>query len=162
MYEEELEKLNSIIFGDPLEIAEYYIEPDLQDMNPADRHEEDFLTSNTPMKKIINRFFEAEKIFEEGGNITLLADMPGVKPGDLKIDLHDNILTMIGEVDDPGGEAESLVFREYQSGRYHRQFTLSDKVDKSKIEAKLSDGVLRLVLPKAEASKPREIPIKTG
>ena len=107
-------------------------------------------------------FLPAVDIFEEGGNITLLADMPGVKPGDLKIDLHENVLTMTGDVEVAESEAETVVFREYQSGRYHRQFTLSDKVDKGKIEAKLSDGVLRLVLPKAEASKPREIPIKTG
>lgn len=107
-------------------------------------------------------FVPAVDIFEEGDRLTLLADMPGVKPNDLKIDLHENVLTMTGEVDSPEGEAEADVLREYRSGTFYRQFTLSDRIDQSKIEANLTDGVLRLVLPKAEASKPRKIAIKTG
>jgi HSP20 family molecular chaperone IbpA len=105
-------------------------------------------------------YIPAVDIFEQDSNITLLADMPGVRAGDLKIDLHENVLTMTGDVDDPESDEESAIFREYQSGRFYRQFTLSDKIDQDKIEASLTDGVLRLVLPKAEASKPREIAIK--
>lgn len=104
----------------------------------------------------------AVDIFEEGERITLLADMPGVSKDDLRIDLHENVLTLTGDTVSPEGEAEADVFREYYSGRFHRQFTLSDKIDQGKIEAKLTDGVLRLVLPKAEASKPRQIKIKVG
>jgi HSP20 family molecular chaperone IbpA len=104
----------------------------------------------------------AVDIFEEGDRLTLLADMPGVEPSDLKIDLHENVLSMTGDVRDPEGEGESDVFREYRSGTFHRQFTLSNRIDQSKIEASLTDGVLRLVLPKAEATKPRAIEIKTG
>jgi HSP20 family molecular chaperone IbpA len=107
-------------------------------------------------------FVPAVDIFEEGDRLTLLADMPGVKADDLTIDLHENVLTMSGEVESPEGEAEADVFREYRSGTFYRQFTLSNKIDQGKIEASLTDGVLRLVLPKAEASKPREIAIKTG
>jgi HSP20 family molecular chaperone IbpA len=107
-------------------------------------------------------FVPAVDIFEENDRLTLLADMPGVKPDDLKIDLHESVLSMTGEVEDPEGEAESTVFREYRFGTFYRQFTLSNKIDQGKIEASLTDGVLRLVLPKAEASRPREIEIKTG
>jgi HSP20 family molecular chaperone IbpA len=106
-------------------------------------------------------YVPAVDIFEQDERITLLADMPGVEAGDLRIDLHDNVLTMTGDVADPEVEGEADVFREYRCGRFYRQFTLSDKVDQAKIEASLTDGVLRLVLPKAEASKPREIAIKT-
>ena len=105
-------------------------------------------------------YIPAVDIFEQDSNLTLLADMPGVQANDLKIDLHENVLTMMGDVADPEGDAETDVFREYRSGRFYRQFTLSDKIDQNKIEASLTDGVLRLVLPKAEASKPREIAIK--
>ena len=107
-------------------------------------------------------FIPAVDIFEEGASLTLLADMPGVKPSDLKIDLHENVLTMVGTVESPEAEAELDVFREYRSGTFHRQFTLSNKIDQAKIEASLTDGVLRLVLPKAEVSRPRQVEIKTG
>jgi len=104
----------------------------------------------------------AVDIFEEGERITVLADMPGLGKDDLRIDLHENVLTLTGDVAQPEGEAEADVFREYYVGRFYRQFTLSDKIDQDKIEAKLTDGVLRLVLPKAEASKPRQIKIRAG
>jgi len=107
-------------------------------------------------------FVPAVDIFEEEGNITMLADMPGVKPEDLTIDLHENVLTMTGDASFSEGENDTEVISEYRVGRYYRQFTVSDKIDQGKIEANLNDGVLRLVLPKAEASKPRQIEIKTG
>lgn len=107
-------------------------------------------------------FVPAVDIFEQEGNITMLADMPGVTPDDLAIDLHENVLTMTGDVKETEGENETELIREYHVGRYFRQFTVSDKIDQDKIEASLTDGVLRLILPKAEASKPRQIAIKAG
>jgi len=107
-------------------------------------------------------FVPAVDIFEEDGNITVLADMPGVDPDNLTIDLRENVLTMTGDADTTEGEDEEELTREYHVGRYYRQFTVSDNIDQNKIEANLNDGVLRLVLPKAEASKPRQIAIKTG
>jgi HSP20 family molecular chaperone IbpA len=100
-------------------------------------------------------------IFETEKAITLLADIPGVTPEKLNVDLRDNILTITGDVDrlDAAGE-ESLVL-EYETGRYYRQFTLSEVIDQNKIDAKLSQGVLRLSLPKIEKATPRKIAIKT-
>lgn len=105
-------------------------------------------------------YLPAVDIFEEGDKITVLADMPGVKADDLKIDLHENVLTITGDVTAPESEKEADVFREYYYGRFYRQFSVSDKIDQDKIEASLTDGVLRLELPKAKASKPRQIAIK--
>ena len=107
-------------------------------------------------------FVPAVDIFEEGGNITVLADLPGVKSDDLTIDLHENVLTLTGNATVAAGDGEDELIREYHVGRYYRQFTVSDKIDQDKIEADLTDGVLRLILPKAEASKPRQIAIKSG
>jgi HSP20 family protein len=101
-------------------------------------------------------------IFESDDRISLLADMPGVKPKDLKIDLRENVLTLSAPVTPAESASETPVLREYASGSYFRQFTLSDQIDQTKIDAKLTDGVLRLELPKLERAKPRQITVKVN
>jgi len=92
-------------------------------------------------------FTPAVDIFETDKEITLVADIPGVKADDLNIDLHDSVLTLEGDVTAPEGPDEVDVLREYRTGKYYRQFTLSHVIDQSKIEAELKEGVLRLRLP---------------
>jgi len=106
-------------------------------------------------------FTPAVDIFETEREITLLADMPGVKSKDLDIDLRDNMLTLDGDVKPPEGTAEVDVIREYRTGKYYRQFTLSQVIDQAKIDAELKEGVLRLRLPKVEAATPRRIAVKS-
>jgi HSP20 family protein len=104
----------------------------------------------------------AVDIFESDDRISLLADMPGVKAQDLKIDLRENVLTLSGRVEAEESTAESPVLCEYASGTYFRQFSLSEHIDQAKIDAKLTDGVLRLELPKQERAKPRQISVKVA
>ena len=106
-------------------------------------------------------FTPAVDIFETEKEITLLADLPGVKSKDLKIDLHESVLTLSGEVEAPESPTEVDVFREYRIGKYLREFTLSEAIDQAKIDAVLEDGVLRLTLPKVEAATPRKITVRT-
>ena len=101
-------------------------------------------------------------IFETEKAITLLADIPGVKPEKLNIDLRDNILTITGDVDRLEGADEEILVMEYETGRYYRQFTLSEVIDQTKIDAKLNLGVLRLRLPKVAKATPRKIAITAG
>lgn len=101
-------------------------------------------------------------IFETEKEITLLADIPGVKPEGLNIDLRDNIITITGDIHPAESSSEENVLIEYESGRFYRQFTLSEVIDQNKIDAKLGDGVLRLRLPKVEKATPRKITIKTA
>jgi HSP20 family protein len=103
----------------------------------------------------------AVDIFETDAAITVLADMPGVKAPDLKIDLRDNVLSLTGRVTSAAGPNESDVLREYDAGTFFRQFTLSETIDQTNIDAKLVDGVLRLELPKVERAKPRQITVRT-
>jgi HSP20 family protein len=100
-------------------------------------------------------------IFEDPNAITVLADMPGVKPGHLKIDLHEGVLTITGHADAPDGSNEVAVLEEYRAGTYQRSFTLSEAIDQAQIQATLKHGVLHLRLPKAEQAKPRQIKIRT-
>jgi HSP20 family protein len=102
----------------------------------------------------------AVDIFESEAAITVLADLPGVRPADLKIDLRDNVLTLTAHADAPEGPKETAVLREYDSGTFHRQFSLGETIDQSKIDARLVDGVLRLELPKLERARPRQITVK--
>ncbi len=101
-------------------------------------------------------------IFETEHQIVVLADMPGVKPEHLDIDLRENVLTISGDIAPFEGADEQDVLIEYEVGKYQRQFTLSEVIDQSRIEAKLDKGVLRLALPKMEKAKPRKISVKAA
>ena len=107
-------------------------------------------------------FTPAVDIFETEKEITLLADLPGVKTEHLTIDLSDDVLTLTGEVKPFEGPDEEDILIEYEVGNYYRQFTLPELIDQNKIDARLNDGVLRLTLPKVEKAKPRQITIKAG
>jgi HSP20 family protein len=99
-------------------------------------------------------------IYEIENEIIVLADMPGVKAKDLSIDLKENILTLDGDIEEKESSGEEFLAREYQTGRYYRQFSISEQIDQSKINAELKDGVLQLTLPKAEKAVPRKIQVK--
>jgi HSP20 family molecular chaperone IbpA len=107
-------------------------------------------------------FMPAVDIFESEKEITLLADMPGVKADNLNIDLRDDTLTLTGAVAPFEGPEEVDIQIEYEVGTYHRQFSLSEVINQGKIDAQLSDGVLRLNLPKVEKATPRQITVKAG
>ncbi len=107
-------------------------------------------------------FTPAVDICESEGEITLLADMPGVPSDGVTIDLHNDELKVTGEVETQGSKNETYLLREYETGRFHRHFTLSDRIDQDRIGASMKDGVLRLVLPKVEKAKPRRIEVKSN
>jgi HSP20 family molecular chaperone IbpA len=100
-------------------------------------------------------------IFENDSSITVLADMPGVQAQDLEIDLRERVLTLTGRVTLPDSSKESDVLREFVSGTFLRQFTLSETIDQGRIDARLANGVLRLELPKVEKARPRKITVST-
>ena len=107
-------------------------------------------------------FTPAVDIFETEKEITLLADLPGVKTENLTIDLNEDVLTLAGEVKPFERPDEENILIEYEVGTYYRQFMLSEVIDQSKIDAQLNDGVLRLHLPKVEKATPRQITVKAG
>ena len=120
------------------------------------------VTSSAEQTKPGPTFTPAVDIFETEEALTLVADMPGVIPEDLSIDLHENVLTLSGGVAPPESSGEIDIYREYRTGQYMREFSLGRLIDQSKIEAKLSDGVLHLIMPKSEAATPSKISVKAG
>ena len=102
----------------------------------------------------------ATDILEMEDGFHIIMDMPGVASKDLVIDLEDSELTISGKSSYPGaGNGLRKMHTEFGAQEYQRSFTLSDLVDRNDIKAVLKDGVLRLFLPKAEAMRPRRIPV---
>ncbi len=103
----------------------------------------------------------AVDIYEEEGRIVLRADLPGVGPDQLDIKVENNTLTIAGErrfEKDLKKENYHRVERQY--GAFHRSFSLPGTVNAEKIQAEHRDGVLEIVLPKREESKPKQIKIE--
>lgn len=105
-------------------------------------------------------FTPSVDIFETEKELVLLADMPGVRADDLNIDLRDDTLTLMGDVQPYRSTDEGEIFIEYEVGKYYRQFSVSEIIDQTKIDAQLKDGVLRLTLPKVEKATPRKIAVQ--
>ena len=98
-------------------------------------------------------------IFEADGALTMVLEMPGVNKGNVDINIEDGVLTIEGRLDFSKYEGMQPVYTEYNIGNYRRSFTLSNKIDQAKISAEMKDGVLTLLLPKAEEAKPRRITV---
>jgi HSP20 family molecular chaperone IbpA len=98
-------------------------------------------------------------ILEEKNEIVLLADMPGVDENSVDLTLEKDLLTIHGNTASQIPENHRLVVSEYGVGDYERTFTISDEIAKDKIHASVKDGVLKLVLPKAEKAKTKKIPV---
>jgi HSP20 family molecular chaperone IbpA len=94
--------------------------------------------------------------------LMLLADVPGAKPDGLTITLDRRALNVHAAVEDHAPEGYSPIYQEYQIGDFECDFTLSGDFDADKIEASLTNGVLRLTVPRAEQAEARTIKIKAG
>jgi HSP20 family protein len=92
----------------------------------------------------------------------VLAEMPGVATDGVDITLERRVLTIRGRSGTNEHASYQRVYTEYADGDYERAFTLSENIDRDRIEATLKNGVLHLVLPKAETAKARRIELKTG
>lgn len=105
-------------------------------------------------------FIPRVDIYETDTDIVLLADMPGVNESSIDITLEKNILTIVGYAERQAPEGFEPAYSEYRSGNYKRTFALSDEVDRDQIQATVKNGVLRLVMPKAEGALTRKIAVK--
>ncbi len=100
-------------------------------------------------------------IFEEPDAIRLVAEVPGVRPSDVKISVEDNLLTIKGTKEQvPEEKAEKVHRYERNYGAFERTFQLSASIDANKIKATYNLGVLTITLPKAETAKPHLITVE--
>jgi HSP20 family protein len=120
---------------------------------PLDNQFGEFTTAWTPVVDI----------FEEPEVLRIVAEIPGVKPEDMKISVEGNVLTIAGTKEQVAEEKAERVHRyERTYGSFERSFTLPSSVDPGAIKATYENGLLTLVLPKLEKAKPRTIKVELG
>jgi HSP20 family protein len=111
--------------------------------------------STTPARA----FLPVTDIFETEQALTVVLEMPGVSKEAVDIHVENDILTITGRIDFSKYEGLQPLYTEYNIGNYSRSFQLSSKIEQDSIRAELRDGVMTLVLPKAEKAKPRKIAV---
>lgn len=100
----------------------------------------------------------AVDIREEADKFVIQADLPGVKPEEIDINMQDGILTIKGEKkSETKTEKEGYKRVERTQGSFYRRFSLPDTANAEAISAKSRHGVLELVIPKREAEQPKKI-----
>jgi HSP20 family molecular chaperone IbpA len=102
----------------------------------------------------------AVDILESAEGLTMFIDLPAVAREDLTIDLHQGILTIEGRVKSDAPAED--IYREFTLADFYRQFRIPEGIAQEKVSASFANGVLNLLLPRAEAAKPRRIEITTG
>jgi HSP20 family protein len=107
-------------------------------------------------------FVPKADIYEVDENIIVVLDMPGINENAIDITLEKNILKVKGLAQMVDYGDCSLAYAEYEPGDYERSFRITDAIDRENTEANYKNGVLRLVLPKAETPKTRRIAVKIG
>jgi HSP20 family molecular chaperone IbpA len=101
-------------------------------------------------------------VLEDATGITLYADMPGVPRDKLSLRVEGDQLTLEGEMALPLPQGIEAQHAEVTLSRYRRAFTLSKELDAEKVSAELTQGILRVRIPKAEHAQPRKIAVKVA
>ena len=101
-------------------------------------------------------------LFRDGDHYVLTADLPGVDPGSVDVDVDGQLLTIRAERSARTEEGVQWLARERGSGSYLRQLTLGKDIDTENISAHYENGVLSVMIPVAEKAKPRKIEIATA
>lgn len=98
-------------------------------------------------------------LYRDGDHYVLSADLPGIDPGSVDLEVDGQLLTIRAERSAAANEGVKWMTRERPVGAYMRQFTLGDGVDVERITANYEHGVLSVIVPMAERAKPRKIQI---
>jgi HSP20 family protein len=104
-------------------------------------------------------FVPTADIYEDADSLRVILEMPGVEKGNVDVRVEDGVLSVEGRLVLTNYRGLQPIYTEYNIGNYARSFRLSNAIDQDKIGAELKDGVLSLILPKAEKAKPRTIEV---
>jgi HSP20 family protein len=110
---------------------------------------------------LVGQWVPPVDVFEDKDSVRIAAELPGVKPEDVRISLENNVLTIRGEKRQVAEEKTDRVHRyERCYGVFERSFSVPSTVDADHIRATYDVGVLTVRLPKVERAKPRQIEVK--
>lgn len=98
-------------------------------------------------------------VLETNDAFLVQVDLPAVREDEVDVTVEKNVLTVRGTASEMDSEGLEPVYEEFAAGRFERTFRLSEGIDTDKIEARHSDGLLTLVLPKSEQERARKIPV---
>lgn len=103
-------------------------------------------------------------VVERDNEFVVKAEMPGMKKDDIEVSLENGVLTITAETKSETEEKEGdrVIRQERRYGQYLRSLRLGKEVDEKKVKASYKDGILELVLPKAEEVKPKKIAVNVG
>ena len=107
-------------------------------------------------------FIPKTDIYETKDEIILVADIPGTNQDSVDITLEKNVLSINAFVNIDVPADYDRIYSEYEGGDYQRSFRLSDEINQNNIKAVVSNGELRLHLPKAEPAKAKKIKVKAA
>ena len=139
-------------------------------------------TQNHPYAKFVNTLLEDNKrrmgqvnefeqkasqafglaldVNENDDAYTVTTNLPGVKLDDISVNIHDNVLTVNADINATEyDENTRVLMQERRTGKFSRNLRFPMAVDGNAIEASFDNGVLNIVIPKAEEAKPRQIPV---
>ncbi|BDZ64984.1 Hsp20/alpha crystallin family protein [Agromyces mangrovi Wang et al. 2018] len=100
-------------------------------------------------------------LYRDGDHYVLTADLPGIDPGSVDIDVDGQLLTIRAERTLPSGEGVKWITREREAASFLRQLNLGQGVDTERISARYDNGVLSVQIPVSEKAKPRKVAVET-
>lgn len=116
-----------------------------------------------PYHNVNRNGFPAVNIYRDGDNLILHAEVPGADPEQIDISIKEQVLTLSGNRPQACDTKECKNLRQERTlGDFKRTFRLPFRVEQDKVEASYSKGILKVVLPRAEADKPKKIAVKTA
>ena len=101
-------------------------------------------------------------IVEQKDAFVVVADLPGVDERRVEVRLENGLLSIDAALAAEPEASWTPLYAEYRLGGYHREFSLSEAIDAEAIEARISDGVLQVRLPKTSRHQPRRITVHTS
>ncbi len=118
----------------------------------------DRLSAQLPQFRPGARYMPVD-LFRDGDRYVLSADLPGIDPGSIDLDLDGNLLTIRAQRTAAARDGVRWLTQERSGGRFFRQFTLGDGLDTESISATYDNGVLSVVIPVSERARPRKIAV---
>lgn len=120
-----------------------------------------FASILTPRFALRGSAYPRVDVAEHESESIVVAELPGVRKEDLKVSIHDGTITIGGRRKTPVlPENAKWLQNETATGEFQRTIRLPHEVKAAEVTAELTNGVLRVVLPKADEARPREIEVR--